>query len=621
MAVGAQAGANQPPVADAGPDRYLGGSALVLDGAASYDPDEGDAIETYAWTQVSGPAISLVGAETAAPSVTASPLGVVQTVVLQLVVGDGEASSAPDEIKLTVVPAIPANIRLQLDNPPFDADKPTFVYFGGGNCNTGGGSWYSNSEWRARANIFSSPGYAPPYALCGDLLITLLSAAAPDYDRPVETAGFSTGGQPAIDAAIRINTAYQDARYAVNKVALLDGACRDYTESIRQFVENPVGDEPAWVENLYAANAGYANFRSRAVNIHFIGNHGTPISWYYSSIYPELFTSDIYNHGLVGGVFTSVLGHGGQYGVAGLPTSPYHFKWITDDEEGRGHLEAYNPAAYPGRLPQPVTLLGPADGQVISATGASLSCSSSENAVSYDLLLGPANDSLSLVATFETPPDFSTGYLPPETQYVWTFQVRDAFGTRFRTEPRSMLTTPGLKVDINGDGQPDATDCTLISAAFGTAWGNPSYHPAAEYNGDGEIDCADYFAWLADYRTFLEDPAAVDPCGLTLLPDSDGDGVPELCDRCAQTIPNIVVDAYGCPPPIPGDIDRDGDVDQEDFGRFQVCLTGGGMPQTDPSCQPCRLDMDSDVDQNDFGIFQRCVSGPNHPADPGCGHL
>ena len=37
------------------------------------------------------------------------------------------------------------------------------------------------------------------------------------------------------------------------------------------------------------------------------------------------------------------------------------------------------------------------------------------------------------------------------------------------------------------------------------------------------------------------------------------------------------------PPPIPGDFDGDRDVDLEDFGRFQACLSGHLVPQNDPS--------------------------------------
>ena len=59
------------------------------------------------------------------------------------------------------------------------------------------------------------------------------------------------------------------------------------------------------------------------------------------------------------------------------------------------------------------------------------------------------------------------------------------------------------------------------------------------------------------------------------------------------------------------DFDRDGDVDQEDFGHFQACLNRPGVAQDDPLCASARLDGDDDVDQDDFGIFQACMSGAN----------
>jgi hypothetical protein len=100
--------------------------------------------------------------------------------------------------------------------------------------------------------------------------------------------------------------------------------------------------------------------------------------------------------------------------------------------------------------------------------------------------------------------------------------------------------------------------------------------------------------------------------------DSDDDGVGDACDACPGTISGIIVDASGCPPAVPGDFDRDGDVDQEDFGRFQACLTGPAVPVVDPECLGANFDGDVDVDQVDFVIFQGCVSGANVPVDPNC---
>jgi len=66
---------------------------------------------------------------------------------------------------------------------------------------------------------------------------------------------------------------------------------------------------------------------------------------------------------------------------------------------------------------------------------------------------------------------------------------------------------------------------------------------------------------------------------------------------------------------VPPDFDLDGDVDQEDFGHLQVCMTGEGNPQSDPACLDARLDEDDDVDLFDFNIFQSCMSGADVSSD------
>jgi hypothetical protein len=103
-------------------------------------------------------------------------------------------------------------------------------------------------------------------------------------------------------------------------------------------------------------------------------------------------------------------------------------------------------------------------------------------------------------------------------------------------------------------------------------------------------------------------------------PDADGDGVGNDVDVCPGTVPGMIVDAEGCPPPIPGDFNRDGDVDPADLDAFAACALGPGIPQLAPNCAGAKLDEDDDVDQNDFGILQRCLSGENVAADPSCGN-
>lgn len=91
---------NHPPVADAGADQSIAeGSPVVLDGSASFDIDN-DTF-SYAWTQVSGPTVTLTGAGTSGPTFTApyagtgGATGVVATLVFELFVDDGFPADAP----------------------------------------------------------------------------------------------------------------------------------------------------------------------------------------------------------------------------------------------------------------------------------------------------------------------------------------------------------------------------------------------------------------------------------------------------------------------------------------------------------------------------------------------
>ena len=70
-------------------------------------------------------------------------------------------------------------------------------------------------------------------------------------------------------------------------------------------------------------------------------------------------------------------------------------------------------------------------------------------------------------------------------------------------------------------------------------------------------------------------------------------------------------------PPATVRVDLDGDVDQEDFGYFQACLSGPDV-QLVPGCEGADLDSDGDAHQDDFGVCQACMSGANIPADPNC---
>jgi hypothetical protein len=103
--------ANQPPVAEAGPDQAVAcagpdGAVVSLDGTASSDPD-GDSL-TFAW---SAPGISFD--DPTSPTPTAMfPMG---ESTVTLVVNDGMVDSAPDTLTITVQDTTPAALAVAAD--------------------------------------------------------------------------------------------------------------------------------------------------------------------------------------------------------------------------------------------------------------------------------------------------------------------------------------------------------------------------------------------------------------------------------------------------------------------------------------------------------------------------
>ncbi|HOW71958.1 MAG TPA: FlgD immunoglobulin-like domain containing protein [Phycisphaerae bacterium] len=101
------------------------------------------------------------------------------------------------------------------------------------------------------------------------------------------------------------------------------------------------------------------------------------------------------------------------------------------------------------------------------------------------------------------------------------------------------------------------------------------------------------------------------------------DGLDNSCNGLIDCDDPLCVSGGFCCGHTPfADADDDGDVDQADFGVWQLCYTGPGDPGQQFNKDLCFCfdrNMDNAVDMNDFNAFEACYSGPSVPASPTCG--
>jgi hypothetical protein len=283
------------------------------------------------------------------------------------------------------------------------------------------------------------------------MIIVYLSKVAPNYQQPIQTIGFSTGGNPTIDLGIRLN-AYSDARYAVNRVTPLDGGLRIlpefngiyfggswdlYGQVVESFLNSSVDGETCWIDHYY----GYEGYREEPLQCNSILwirsalEHHPVRDWYRNSI--TSIDMNKFNGGVVAGAYWSVVGPGKNLHL-NWRAEAYYFEW--DGNVQSGSMDFYDETQYPGRLPEPVTLIGPTDGAMVDANGVILSCEVSENAVGYQLLFGSepyrVMDYMIVSDTPEPPNEVITRF--PFEQTFWTVRVYDEYGSTIYADPISI---------------------------------------------------------------------------------------------------------------------------------------------------------------------------------------
>jgi hypothetical protein len=97
--------ANNPPIANAGPDQtVIGGTVVTLNGSNSTDP--GGTISLYAWEQTGGPTVTLTNADTVSATFTAPATGTGGTpLTFQLTVADNVGLTSRDTCVVNVTAA------------------------------------------------------------------------------------------------------------------------------------------------------------------------------------------------------------------------------------------------------------------------------------------------------------------------------------------------------------------------------------------------------------------------------------------------------------------------------------------------------------------------------------
>lgn len=470
---------NQAPIADAGLPRYAATDPVQLDGTGSYDPDNSGAL-VYEWQQVTGLPLIIVDANTATPTIGGSmepgtgrdpepkiggfsQTDEVQECEFELIVNDGELTSVPDTVRVVIVPKF-ASGTVQLQNPPFDANKPTIIYINGGaTCESGGGAFWGDSEWDRKTNTIacscgpdaSYEDYRTFYQL-GDRIIVYLSSVAPEYHQPIQTIGWSFGGQPAVDVGIRLNRIYQDARYAVNRVTQLDAPCRYrdhgkelYYEVAQLYLTSSVDGEQCWSDVYFGPDLG-TEILPNGLSVCLGLNHEKVRDWYRNSLTSS--DANLFNNGVVGGAYWSVIGPGKNLQLATFSDEYFYFAWTGDSTNGQMRL--YDEARYPVRLPEPVTLVEPV--LVEDSNGVILTCEESENAVGYELLCGNNPYRImdyDILSDTPTPPN-DVVTLPYEEGW-WTVRVRDQYGSTIYADPKQISTIAYNLNPVDDASHPD----------------------------------------------------------------------------------------------------------------------------------------------------------------------
>ena len=170
--------------------------------------------------------------------------------------------------------------------------------------------------------------------------------------------------------------------------------------------------------------------------------------------------------------------------------------------------------------------------------------------------------------------------------------------------------TPTLRFNcVYGNASYDYSGIADPTGTYGNISVNPLFvrnpGPGADGTWGTEDDPGDLHLSVRSLCIDAGENKAV-PAGI--LTDRDGSSrfFNDLAtpDTGLGTAPIVDMGAYEF---VPGDLDHDGDCDADDMKAFAACVSGPAVPCSG-DCAKADFDRDGDVDQSDFGFLQRSFS-------------
>jgi hypothetical protein len=170
--------------------------------------------------------------------------------------------------------------------------------------------------------------------------------------------------------------------------------------------------------------------------------------------------------------------------------------------------------------------------------------------------------------------------MPSDNAY-YAFEV-EPNAAQGKGRPSALITVKGY-----GKGQ------SISGYAYGSGW--IIWPVAGDIDEDGDVDEADLNVFMSAWLSEAGDAQWNPDCDISVPADNRID----ILDFAALSKNWAIVTV----PAIPGDFDKDGDVDVADLAAFALAwLTKVGDAQWNPDCD-IKIPADNYINMRDFGVF------------------